>query len=145
MAERRVLPPSYLLGGLVALVTLPLLALWVTTFGVGWMLGFAVWFLGVQLFAPFWVFQDAKGDDRSRAVRWTVAVAVAALLGLALYIPVRPRLPGLVPAPDLGLGLGAAVAVALGALVLLAPPAVALGSYLLARRRRGVHGGSSRP
>lgn len=149
MAERRVLPPSYLIGGLVALVTLPLVALWATTFGIWWMLGFAVWFLGAQLFAPFWVFQDAKRADRGRAVQWAVGVAGAALLGLALYVLARPRLSGLVPAldPGLGFGFGAVVAAVLGVAVLLAPPAVAVGGYLLVRRRgaRVVHGGSSRP
>lgn len=104
MAERRALPPSYLIVGLVALVGIPLFALWATRFEAPWMLGFAGWFLAAQIYAPYRVFADAKErGDRSRAVRWTVAVAASALLGLVFAVLVWTPLAVLLPAAAIGL------------------------------------------
>lgn len=89
MARRRAAPPSYLIVGLVALVALPLVALWVAKFGVGPVLALALAFLTLEVALPYWVFRDAAPGGRARAVRWTAAAFLLPLVGFLAYLAAR--------------------------------------------------------
>ena len=90
---------NVLIALLLVLCTLPLVAQNETTPGeaaagiaaMGGCMVFVLIMLAIQIFIMIWVYKDAKARGMDNAVLWLVIVLITGLIGLVIYLFVRPK------------------------------------------------------
>jgi hypothetical protein len=81
--------PIVVLAGLVVVAAVPLVVMWAAVGGLellGYLVGFAVYFLAVHVFVPARVYLDAVHRGRNGALTWTAVAFLLPLVGAALYV-----------------------------------------------------------
>ncbi|SFR35131.1 Phospholipase_D-nuclease N-terminal [Halogeometricum rufum] len=80
--------PLVILAGLVLVAFVPLAVMWVTVAGwggLGYLLGFAVYFLVFHVLVPARVYVHARDRGSNSKLAWTALAFVLPILGAALY------------------------------------------------------------
>lgn len=80
--------PLFVLAGLVLVAFVPLLVMWVSVAGwegIGYLLGFAVYFLVFHVVVPAAVYVHARDNGSNAKLAWTALAFVLPILGAAIY------------------------------------------------------------
>ena len=80
--------PLSLLGLLVLAAFVPLVVMWVAVSGwdgIGYLLGFALFFLVFQVLVPARVYVHARANESNAVLAWTALAFVLPVLGALVY------------------------------------------------------------